>query len=68
MVDAVRKVSGSEKKKIHIVMGSAIFTCGALLAELKSVDLNVKKAVCLISCLHVQTYRALSQLRLYTKL
>ena len=47
-------------------MGSALFTCGTLLAGLKSIDLNVKKAECLISCLHVQTYGALSQFRLYT--
>ena len=28
-------------------MGSALFTCGALLAEFKSIDRNIKKAECL---------------------
>ena len=34
-------------KNFHIVMGSALFTCGALLAEFKLIDLNTKKAECL---------------------
>ena len=46
LVYAARKISVSEKKN-HIVMGSALFTCGALLAEFKSIDLNTKKAECL---------------------
>ena len=40
---AARKISASEKKNFHIVMGSALFTCGALLAKFKSIDLNTKK-------------------------
>ena len=40
---AARKISASEKKNFHILMGSALFTCGALLAEFKSIDLNTKK-------------------------
>ena len=47
LVYAARKISASEKKKFHIVMGSALFTCDALLAEFKSIDLNTKKAECL---------------------
>ena len=47
LVYAARKISASEKKKLHIVMGSALLTCGALLAEFKSIDLNTKKAECL---------------------
>ena len=34
-------------KNFHIVMGSALITCGALLAEFKLIDLNTKKAECL---------------------
>ena len=46
LIYAARKISVSEKK-IYIVMGSALFTCGALLAEFKSIDRNTKKAECL---------------------
>ena len=47
LIYAARKISASEKKNFHIVMGSALFTCGALLAEFKSIDLNSIKAECL---------------------
>ena len=44
---ADRKISVSEIKNVHINMGSALFTCGTLLAEFKSIDLNTKTAECL---------------------
>ena len=47
MVYAARKLSASEKKNVRIIMGSALFTCGALLAKFKLIDLNTKKAACL---------------------
>ena len=65
IVYAARKISASEKKNFHIVIGSALFTCGALLAEFKSIDLITKKLNVYTSCSHVQTYHALSQLRLF---
>ena len=43
LVYAARKISASGKKKFHIIMGSALITCGALLAVFKSIDLNTKK-------------------------
>ena len=43
LVYAARKISASGKKNFHIMMGSALFTCGALLAVFKSIDLNTKK-------------------------
>ena len=42
MVYAARKISVSEKKNFHIVMGSALLTRGTLLAEFKLIDLNTK--------------------------
>ena len=47
LVYAARKISANEKKNFHNVMGRALFTCGALLVESKSIDLNIKKAECL---------------------
>ena len=46
LVYAARTISASEKKN-YFVMGSALFTCGALLTEFKSIDLNTKEAECL---------------------
>ena len=43
MVYAARKISASENKKFHIVMGRALFISGAFLAEFKLIDLNTKK-------------------------
>ena len=47
LVYAARKRSVNEKKNFHIIMGSALFTCGTLSAEFKLIDLNTKKAECL---------------------
>ena len=47
MVYAAVKVRANEKKNFRLVMGSALFTCGTLLAKFKLVDLNTKKAACL---------------------
>ena len=63
LVYAARKISASEKKNFHIIMGSALFTCGTFLAEFKSIDLNTKKAECLDKLFVCAN---LSQLRLYT--
>ena len=46
MVYAATNIIASEKKNFHIVMGM-LFTCGAIFAEFKSIDLNTKKAECL---------------------
>ena len=43
MVYAARKISASENKNFHIVMGRALFISGAFLAEFKLIDLNTKK-------------------------
>ena len=43
MVYAARKIN----KHFRIVMGSALFTYGALLAKFKLIDLNTKKAASL---------------------
>ena len=79
MVYATRKISMQEKKNFHIVMGSALFKCGTLLAKLKLIDLNTKKAGCLdklfvhanLTCIesikafisYLELFRTLSTLR-----
>ena len=47
LVYEARKISASEKKNFYIIMGSALFTCGTLLAEFKLIDLNNNKVKCL---------------------
>ena len=62
VVYAVRKVGASERK-FHFVLGSALFSCGVILAEFKLVDLNTEEKHFWAGCLFVLFYRGLHQLR-----